>query len=853
MSEHSNQPHARLRPLLTASAAAAFGLALAAAAATAHSAAVLAGALRVASLRYSLLLAAALGLALAAGACLALWLRLRRLREEELEHAHWRERCEDALRALPEGICLIDADFVIREPVSPSLFGVLQRKLWPGMDLVEALRPMLGADTVEALRTHLRECFAARAGARPATRNPLAEVVLPGPPSRQLQLGFRFEPVRHGERVVYLLVVVGDIGERLQAARELAGARLRLRAQLDGLLRACGRDGLHLRSCLGHAEAALERARVRLGRLRGASAAAEREASLRSLLEEARTIKREAAAIELELLETPAHHFELELMEAGPAARADEGARLATQLDVLAERIATVREFVLGLDARVGAARTSDSGRGDVGAAAPDRTADTADTANAEPPRLDDAQALVARLQRSGQSDALAAAARAQTASPQVGAVAAGGGAAPVVAAAGAVRAAVSIRPAASSSDSDEVAVPAAASFLAANAALSAAPIRSSPNPAAAAASADAAALVALTATAALVPPNASMQTASLTPTPTLAPTPTPTPTPTSTPTSASASASASTPTMVAQRRIDTPAPVSVSPPPARQAATEPAFPASASASASASLAASPHHNATPQHSSPPIATTTSADPAATVEALVLKPNRDAGIEAVAPRSPSTLGEDSDPLAWAPLLALSGDGPEALPADKAAFVDWAGLARRLAGDQGKAVRVEALLEPFARLPPAQAAMLRDIGMELVANAVLHGIEPMPMRRRVGKDPVGAVRLSLSYGEREGWLFCARDDGRGINVVRVRAALVRDGGFTPLQAGQLSEREAIMKVFEPGVTTAPHAGGASGRGLGLPNAVERLRGLRAQVSLLTVPGRSTEVRIAWPAG
>ncbi|MBO7942677.1 hypothetical protein JTP77_043260, partial [Streptomyces sp. S9] len=154
------------------------------------------------------------------------------------------------------------------------------------------------------------------------------------------------------------------------------------------------------------------------------------------------TIKREAAAIELELLETPAHHFELELLEAGPAARADEGARLATQLDVLAERIATVREFVLGLDARVGAARTSDSGRGDAIAAAPGKTADRA---NAEPSRRDDAQALVARLQRSGQSDALAAAARAQTSSPtpQVGTSVV---AAPVVAAGAAVRAAASIR-----------------------------------------------------------------------------------------------------------------------------------------------------------------------------------------------------------------------------------------------------------------------------------------------------------------------------------------------------------------------------------------------------------------------
>ena len=165
-------------------------------------------------------------------------------------------------------------------------------------------------------------------------------------------------------------------------------------------------------------------------------------------------------------------------------------------------------------------------------------------------------------------------------------------------------------------------------------------------------------------------------------------------------------------------------------------------------------------------------------------------------------------------------------------------------------DQARAAleRAIALRQRQDAAPLALARLYSDY-----ANAVLHGIEPMPMRRRVGKDPVGAVRLSLSYGEREGWLFCARDDGRGINVVRVRAALVRDGGFTPLQAGQLSEREAIMKVFEPGVTTAPHAGGASGRGLGLPNAVERLRGLRAQVSLLTVPGRSTEVRIAWPAG
>ncbi|MFK3646881.1 ATP-binding protein [Lysobacter enzymogenes] len=209
-------------------------------------------------------------------------------------------------------------------------------------------------------------------------------------------------------------------------------------------------------------------------------------------------------------------------------------------------------------------------------------------------------------------------------------------------------------------------------------------------------------------------------------------------------------------------------------------------------------------------------------------------------------------GEDYDPLAWAALLALSGDGPSALPADKAMFGEWGALARRLAGAHGKAVRVEAALEPFARLNAAQAAMLRELGMELVANAVLHGIESMSMRRRIGKDPVGAVRLDLSFDERAGWLLCVCDDGRGVNLVRVRAALVRDGGLSAAQAAQLSERETILKVFEPGVTTALQADGASGRGLGLPAVLERLSGLNARVSLATAPGRSTEVRIAWPA-
>lgn len=781
MSEHGNDPDDRLRPPLAAFAVAALGLATMAAALTAYSAEGLAAAVRLASVRYCLGLAALMGAITTIGSVAFLALGpLRRQREAQAERAQWRERCEDLLHALPDGVCLIDADFIVCEPVSPSLSAALRCKLWPGMDLVEALRPLLAAETVEALRAHLRQCFAARAGAAPAGRNPLAEATFPGPPSRPSHWGFRFEPVRHGERVAYLLVIATDIGERQRIARELAGARMRLRAQIDGLLRACLRDGLQIRSCLGHADAALERARVRLPRLRAAVGAAEREASLRSLLQEARTIKREAAEIELELLETPAHHLELDLLERAAAAPAgDEGARLAGHLELLAERIAMVRDFVVGLDAR-GARKSIDERAGE-------RSESGAAAAVVPAPRaaaVAPASVPAATVAEPGEGAAFVARLRRHTGEP-------GSDEAPHDAGAAAVAPAMAA--------ADE-AMPAATTAHG--------PMKSADAPAPA--------------------PRPSEPTSA-----------TPSPRPVSAPSAAIA------PTPVAERRIPAPVAVSVSPPPSRLADA-----------AVAALVLSPQRS-DPQRGD------------AAAARLAFSPRGGSlgagAAESVGPEGPPTspapaadalaaiAADPADPFALVPLLALSGGGEAGLPADRAAFADWAALARRLAGEQGKAVRVEAVLDPFLRLPPARAAMLRDVGMELVANAVLHGIEPMSARRRIGKDPVGAVRLTLGFDEREGWLFCARDDGRGVDLARLRAALVSSGACTPDQAQRLSEREAIVKVFEPGVTTAMRADGARGHGLGLPNAVERLRGLQARVSLVTVPGRSTEVRIAWPPG
>jgi len=132
---------------------------------------------------------------------------------------------------------------------------------------------------------------------------------------------------------------------------------------------------------------------------------------------------------------------------------------------------------------------------------------------------------------------------------------------------------------------------------------------------------------------------------------------------------------------------------------------------------------------------------------------------------------------------------------------------------------------------------------------LVRNAVDHGIEPPEARLAAGKPARGTVYLN-AYHQGAQVVTEVRDDGRGIDVARLRAKAVARGLLTAMDAERLSDADAFNLIFEPGLSTAAEVTEISGRGVGMDivrSVLDRLKGT-VQVSSQLGQGTLFQLRV-----
>lgn len=145
------------------------------------------------------------------------------------------------------------------------------------------------------------------------------------------------------------------------------------------------------------------------------------------------------------------------------------------------------------------------------------------------------------------------------------------------------------------------------------------------------------------------------------------------------------------------------------------------------------------------------------------------------------------------------------------------------------------------------------SVIEEIGdplIHLLRNAVGHGIESPDDRLKAGKQRQGLVRIR-AYHQENSIVIEVEDDGRGIDVERVRTKAVEKGIVSAEAASRLNDREAINLIFAPGLSTARSIDSISGRGVGMDivrNNIERLNG---SISVETEKGFGTRFVVKLP--
>ncbi len=144
------------------------------------------------------------------------------------------------------------------------------------------------------------------------------------------------------------------------------------------------------------------------------------------------------------------------------------------------------------------------------------------------------------------------------------------------------------------------------------------------------------------------------------------------------------------------------------------------------------------------------------------------------------------------------------------------------------------------------------AILEDLASPLVhiiRNAVDHGIETPAERAALGKPETASLEIR-AYQKRQRVVIEISDDGRGIDVEKVRDRLIAQGMIRE-EAAAMSREALLMAVCRPGLTTAEGVTEVSGRGVGMDVVKDVIEARGGVLHIDSERGRGTKITLELP--
>jgi len=190
---------------------------------------------------------------------------------------------------------------------------------------------------------------------------------------------------------------------------------------------------------------------------------------------------------------------------------------------------------------------------------------------------------------------------------------------------------------------------------------------------------------------------------------------------------------------------------------------------------------------------------------------------------------------------------------EALACRMRPFADGIQAFPRMVRDLGHTLGKQVRLDIVGQTTQVDREILEKLDAplgHLLRNAIDHGIESAAERRATGKPAEGVITLEARHSA--GMLhIVVADDGRGIDLDRLRQTVVERKHTNTETAQQLTDAELLAFLFLPGFTLRDTVTEVSGRGVGLDVVQNMVKQVRGTVRVAPQPGPGTRFLIQLP--
>ena len=141
-------------------------------------------------------------------------------------------------------------------------------------------------------------------------------------------------------------------------------------------------------------------------------------------------------------------------------------------------------------------------------------------------------------------------------------------------------------------------------------------------------------------------------------------------------------------------------------------------------------------------------------------------------------------------------------------------------------------------------------LIKDPLTHMVRNSADHGLEMPAERIEAGKPETGTVTLN-AFHEGGHINIEIKDDGKGLNLARIKNKMIENGVATESQIDEMTEQQIQRFIFNAGLSTAEKVTSVSGRGVGMDVVKTNIEKIGGTIDLKSTEGKGTTFTIKIP--